>query len=186
MQGSDALAELIGQVMNLPTAKNLPPGVTISQTGDAEVMGEVFEGFALAMGAGLMMVFGVLILLFGNFLQPLTILFSLSSAVVLLGLGVLIWLAMERHFANEDFVVLGDNIIQGNIHAAADAYREQNRGAKILLKKVPDPQRFGVPELNGKRVVRIEEKSNVRQSRNFRIFIPSSSGQAPSLQVCFF
>ena len=40
----------------------------------------------------------------------LTILFSLSSAVVLLGLGVLIWLAMDRHFANEDFVVLGDNI----------------------------------------------------------------------------
>ncbi len=81
MQGSDALAELIGQVMNLPTAKNLPPGVTISQTGDAEVMGEVFEGFALAMGAGLMMVFGVLILLFGNFLQPLTILFSLPLSI---------------------------------------------------------------------------------------------------------
>lgn len=40
----------------------------------------------------------------------LTILFSLSSAVVLLGLGVLIWLAMDRHFANEDYVVLGDNI----------------------------------------------------------------------------
>lgn len=40
----------------------------------------------------------------------LTILFSLSSAVILLGLGVLIWLAMDRHFANEDFVVLGDNI----------------------------------------------------------------------------
>ncbi|MEE7504461.1 efflux RND transporter permease subunit [Methylobacterium sp. C33D] len=81
MQGTDALAELIGQVMNLPTARNLPPGVTISQTGDAEVMGEVFEGFALAMGAGLMMVFGVLILLFGNFLQPLTILFSLPLSI---------------------------------------------------------------------------------------------------------
>ncbi|MCJ2086275.1 efflux RND transporter permease subunit [Methylobacterium sp. E-005] len=81
MQGSDALAELIKQVMNLPAAKNLPPGVTISQTGDAEVMGEVFEGFALAMGAGLMMVFGVLILLFGNFLQPLTILFSLPLSI---------------------------------------------------------------------------------------------------------
>lgn len=40
----------------------------------------------------------------------LTILFSLSSAVVLLGLGVLIWLAMDRHFATEDYVVLGDNI----------------------------------------------------------------------------
>lgn len=40
----------------------------------------------------------------------LTILFSLSSAVVLMGLGVLIWLAMDHHFANEDYVVLGDNI----------------------------------------------------------------------------
>ena len=42
--------------MSLPAAKDLPPGVTISQTGDAEVMGEVFAGFAMAMGAGLMMV----------------------------------------------------------------------------------------------------------------------------------
>lgn len=40
----------------------------------------------------------------------LTILFSLSSALVLLGLGLLIWLAMDHHFANEDYVVLGDNI----------------------------------------------------------------------------
>ncbi len=81
MQGSDALGSLIDQVLHLPTARTLPPGVTISQTGDAEVMGEVFEGFALAMGAGLMMVFGVLILLFGNFLQPMTILFSLPLSI---------------------------------------------------------------------------------------------------------
>ncbi|WP_042879863.1 heavy metal sensor histidine kinase [Cupriavidus necator] len=40
----------------------------------------------------------------------LTILFSLSSASVLLGLGVLIWLAMDRHFADEDYAVLGDNV----------------------------------------------------------------------------
>lgn len=55
-------------------------------------------------------------------------------------------------------MVLGDNIIQGNIRAAADSYRQQNRGAKILLKKVPDPQRFGVPQLDGQRVMQIEEK----------------------------
>jgi len=55
-------------------------------------------------------------------------------------------------------VVLGDNIIQGNIRAAADAYRRQGKGAKILLKKVPDPQRFGVPEIDGEQVLRIEEK----------------------------
>jgi multidrug efflux pump subunit AcrB len=91
MEGSDALGSLIAAVLDLPTAKNLPPGVTIRQTGDAEVMGEVFEGFALAMGAGLMMVFGVLVLLFGNFLQPLTILFSLPLSIGGAILGLLIF-----------------------------------------------------------------------------------------------
>jgi glucose-1-phosphate thymidylyltransferase len=74
--------------------------------------------------------------------------------------GIAAALSLVEHFASSDpiCVVLGDNIIQGNIRAAADAYREQGRGAKILLKSVPDPQRFGVPELDGKRVVQIEEK----------------------------
>ncbi|RZK90224.1 MAG: efflux RND transporter permease subunit, partial [Methylobacterium sp.] len=91
MQGSDALGSLIDQVMHLSTAQALPPGVTISQTGDAEVMGEVFSGFALAMGAGLMMVFGVLILLFGSFLQPMTILFSLPLSIGGAILGLLVF-----------------------------------------------------------------------------------------------
>ena len=74
--------------------------------------------------------------------------------------GIAAALSLVEHFAAGDSicVVLGDNIIQGNIRAAADAYREQGRGAKILLKKVSDPQRFGVPLLDGPRVVRIEEK----------------------------
>ncbi|MDO9428901.1 MAG: efflux RND transporter permease subunit [Methylobacterium sp.] len=91
MEGSDALGSLIAAVLDLPAAKDLPPGVFIRQTGDAEVMGEVFEGFALAMGAGLMMVFGVLVLLFGNFLQPLTILFSLPLSIGGAILGLLIF-----------------------------------------------------------------------------------------------
>lgn len=74
--------------------------------------------------------------------------------------GIAAALSLVEHFAGEDpiCVVLGDNIIQGNIRAAVDAYREQRCGAKILLKKVTDPQRFGVPELSGRRVLRIEEK----------------------------
>jgi glucose-1-phosphate thymidylyltransferase len=74
--------------------------------------------------------------------------------------GIAAALSLVEHFAGGEpiCVVLGDNIIQGNIRAAADAYREQGHGAKILLKKVPDPQRFGVPELDGRRVVRIDEK----------------------------
>ena len=55
-------------------------------------------------------------------------------------------------------IVLGDNIIEKNICRAVRAYRHQGGGAKILLKKVADPQRFGVPEIEGHRVLRIEEK----------------------------
>ncbi|HJQ32253.1 MAG TPA: sugar phosphate nucleotidyltransferase [Pyrinomonadaceae bacterium] len=61
-------------------------------------------------------------------------------------------------------VVLGDNIIERNICKAVKAYRHQGGGAKILLKKVEDPQRFGVPELDGRRVLRIEEKPKVPKS----------------------
>jgi len=65
-----------------------------------------------------------------------------------------------EHFAADGpvCVVLGDNIIERNILAAVNAYRKQGGGAKIILKQVPDPQRFGVPQLDGHRVIRIEEK----------------------------
>jgi glucose-1-phosphate thymidylyltransferase len=55
-------------------------------------------------------------------------------------------------------VVLGDNLIERNIVRAARAFGEQKVGAKILLKEVKDPQRFGVPVLQGDRVTKIEEK----------------------------
>jgi glucose-1-phosphate thymidylyltransferase len=74
--------------------------------------------------------------------------------------GIADALSLVEHFAGGEpvCVVLGDNIIEGNIRSAVEAYRAQGGGAKILLKKVPDPQRFGVPELDGRRVLRIEEK----------------------------
>jgi glucose-1-phosphate thymidylyltransferase len=55
-------------------------------------------------------------------------------------------------------VVLGDNLIEKNIRRAVEAFRKQKGGAKILLKEVPDPQRFGVAELEEDRIVRVEEK----------------------------
>jgi glucose-1-phosphate thymidylyltransferase len=74
--------------------------------------------------------------------------------------GIAEALSLVEHFAAGDpvCVVLGDNIIEGNVKDAVRAYRHQGGGAKILLKRVHDPQRFGVPELEGRRVVRIEEK----------------------------
>jgi len=74
--------------------------------------------------------------------------------------GIADALSLVQHFADDQpiCVVLGDNIIEGNIRSACDTYREQGKGAKILLKKVHDPERFGVPELDVDRVLRIEEK----------------------------
>ncbi|MGQ0810047.1 MAG: sugar phosphate nucleotidyltransferase [Nitrospiraceae bacterium] len=74
--------------------------------------------------------------------------------------GIADALRLAEHFAESQpvCVVLGDNIIEGNIARAAQAFREQKHGAKILLKEVKDPQRFGVPVLDGKRVMKIEEK----------------------------
>lgn len=74
--------------------------------------------------------------------------------------GIADALSLVEHFADDEpvCVVLGDNIIEGNIRKAAEDYRQQEKGAKILLKKVHDPQRFGVPEIDGDRVVQIEEK----------------------------
>ncbi len=74
--------------------------------------------------------------------------------------GIADALSLVEHFADNKSicVILGDNIIEKNIRAAADEYRKQGGGAKILLKQVPDPQRFGVPELNGEKVLGIEEK----------------------------
>ena len=80
--------------------------------------------------------------------------------------GIAEALSLVEHFASDGpvCVVLGDNIIEGNIVAAVNAYRKQGTGAKILLKKVPDPQRFGVPRLDGPHVVRIDEKPSKPQS----------------------
>src|SRR5882757_7174123 len=81
--------------------------------------------------------------------------------------GIAEALSLVEHFAAKEpvCVVLGDNIIEGNVAAAVRAYREQGKGAKIILKKVPDPERFGVPELSGSRVLRIEEKPDAPKSQ---------------------
>ncbi len=74
--------------------------------------------------------------------------------------GIADALAMAEHFADgkKICVILGDNIIEGNILAAAEQFRRQPSGAHILLKEVPDAERFGVAEVADGRITRIEEK----------------------------
>src|SRR6201747_285883 len=79
--GTAALGDATKKIYELPVMKSLPKGVKVSPSGDAESLNELSEGFATAITAGLMMVYAVLVLLFGTFLQPITILFSLPLSI---------------------------------------------------------------------------------------------------------
>jgi len=74
--------------------------------------------------------------------------------------GIAEALGLAEYFAGDQSVcvILGDNIIEGNIRRAVTEFRKQDQGAKILLKEVEDAQRFGVAEIQADRVVTIEEK----------------------------
>jgi glucose-1-phosphate thymidylyltransferase len=74
--------------------------------------------------------------------------------------GIAAALSLAEFFADNGkiVVVLGDNIIEKNIRRAVDAFSKQKEGARIMLKEVTDPQRFGVPVFEGDRIVRIDEK----------------------------
>jgi len=61
-------------------------------------------------------------------------------------------------------VILGDNILEYSVRKAREKFDQQEGGALILLKEVPDPERFGVPVFDGKRIVRIEEKPKIPAS----------------------
>jgi glucose-1-phosphate thymidylyltransferase len=81
--------------------------------------------------------------------------------------GIAEALGLAEYFAGGEpiCVVLGDNIIENNICQAVDSFENQKVGAKVLLKEVPDAQRFGVAEIQGNRVVGIEEKPATPKSK---------------------
>ena len=114
----------------LPAAKNLPPGVSFQRGGDAEIMAEVFQGFAIAMGTGILMVLGVLVLLFHSLFQPLTILMSLPLS---LG-GVIIALLLTNNAISMP-VVIGILMLMGIV----------TKNAIMLVDFAVERVREGVP-----------------------------------------
>ena len=108
--------------------------------------------------------------------------------------GIADALALAEHFADGQkiCVILGDNIIEGNIKAAVDDFKQQKSGAKILLKAVPDAERFGVAEIRDGRIASIEEKPKQPKSNHavvgiymydetvfekVRVLVPSGRGE---------
>ena len=80
--------------------------------------------------------------------------------------GIAEALGLAEHFADGEkiCVILGDNIIENNIRQAVQNFNKQEHGAKILLKEVPDAERFGVAEVRGHNVIGIEEKPKAPRS----------------------
>jgi len=74
--------------------------------------------------------------------------------------GIAQALSLAENFAGNDLltVILGDNVFEDNLKPFAQAFHKQKKGAKILIKEVEDPQRFGVVEIASKKVISIEEK----------------------------
>ena len=81
LAGGAALSDAAAAISALPLMKQLPPGVTVNQGGDAELQADLFSGFTGAMRNGLMVVYILLSVLFGSLLQPITILFSLPLSI---------------------------------------------------------------------------------------------------------
>ena len=81
--------------------------------------------------------------------------------------GIAEALKLAEHFADNDKIVvmLGDNIVEKSIKKHVDAFRKQDGGARILLKEVDDPERFGVAAFKGKQIVAIEEKPKKAKSK---------------------
>ena len=120
------LGEVMAEVQKLPSVRTLPAGVSFLNTGDAEVFVELFIGFALAMGAGLICIYMVLLLLFNHALQPLTILTAVPlcaggafgallithqalSLPALIGLLMLIGIATKNSILLVDYAVMAED-----------------------------------------------------------------------------
>jgi len=139
------LGDVKAAVEKLPTVKQLPPGVKIIEIGDAEVMGELFASFGLAMLTGVLCIYLVLVLLFKDFLHPVTILcalpLSLGGAFVGLliadksfSMPSLIGLIMLMGIATKNSILLVEYAIvarrdhgMGRIEALLDACHKRAR-----------------------------------------------------------
>jgi len=116
------LGEVSQEVALLSSLHHLPAGVTQGTVGDAEMMGELFSSFGLAMLAGVMCIYVVLVLLFKDFVQPITILAALVLSIpgaflalflthTALSMSSLIGLIMLMGIATKNSILLVDYVI---------------------------------------------------------------------------
>jgi len=139
------LGEVEKQALALPSLRQLPPGVLQTTIGDAEAMGELFQSFGLAMATGVLCIYIVLVLLFKDFVQPVTILAALVLSVpgaflalfvtqTALSMPSMIGLIMLMGIATKNSILLIDYVVLARRehgldrwHALLDACRKRAR-----------------------------------------------------------
>jgi len=141
----EPLGEVEKRALALPSLKNLPPGIIQTTVGDAESMGELFQSFGLAMLTGVLCIYVVLVLLFKDFVQPVTILAALVLSVpgaflalfvsqTALSMPSMIGLIMLMGIATKNSILLIDYVVLARRehgldrwHALLDACRKRAR-----------------------------------------------------------
>jgi multidrug efflux pump subunit AcrB len=143
------LGDVEKQALALPSLSKLPPGILQTSVGDAEAMGELFASFGLSMLIGVLSIYVVLVLLFRDFIQPVTILVALVLSVPgaflalfltqsalsmpsMIGLIMLMGIATKNSILLIDYVILARRGVDGNPgldrwHALLDACRKRAR-----------------------------------------------------------
>ena len=125
-----ALGDVQAQALQLPALAQLPPGISLAPSGDAETMAELFQGFGLAMAVGVLCLYAVLVLLFDDLLQPLVIgvalLLAVPGAIAALWLAggelsmpALIGLVMLMGIAAKNAILLVDHVARSTADARA-------------------------------------------------------------------
>ncbi|MCG2583673.1 efflux RND transporter permease subunit [Massilia sp. TS11] len=142
--GGRALGEVNEEARNLPAFKNMPAAVQVAELGDAQEMENLFDSFGIAMLIGVLCIYGVLVLLFHDFLQPLTILaalpLSIGGAFVLMlltgkalsmpsmiGLIMLMGIVTKNSILLVDYAILARRAGMGRFDALVDACHKRSR-----------------------------------------------------------
>ena len=142
--GGRSLGELNEEARALPSMKNLPPSVTIAELGDAQEMQALFESFGIAMLIGVLCIYGVLVLLFHDFMQPMTILaalpLSIGGAFVgllvthkalsmpsMIGLIMLMGIVTKNSILLVDYAILARRAGMSRFDALVDACHKRSR-----------------------------------------------------------
>ncbi len=142
--GSRQLGEVNEEARALPALKNLPPNVQIAELGDAQEMQALFANFGVAMAIGVLCIYGVLVLLFHDFMQPVTILaalpLSIGGAFVallltgkalsmpsMIGLIMLMGIVTKNSILLVDYAILARAAGMNRFDALVDACHKRSR-----------------------------------------------------------